>query len=114
MLIRVILVSSQWSARRLITPDLHCSSTYFSYFTLDQGYKVYYALSPAELPVSLWTVHQVDNPQLTTITNLMTNRTYTISVLAFTSIGDGPLSEPIQVKTQQGGVCAINIPNACT
>lgn len=67
-----------------------------------RGYKVYYTLSPAELPVSLWTVHQVDNSQLTTITNLMTNRTYTISVLAFTSVGDGPLSEPIQVKTQQG------------
>ena len=40
---------------------------------------------------------------LTTISNLLTNRTYTISVLAHTQIGDGPLSEAIKVKTQQGG-----------
>lgn len=56
-----------------------------------------------DLPISLWTLHQVDNSQLTTISNLLTNRTYTISVLAYTSVGDGPLSEPIQVRTQQGG-----------
>ncbi len=57
-----------------------------------------------DLPISLWTLHQVDNSQLTTISNLLTNRTYTVSVLAYTSVGDGPLSEPIKVKTQQGGM----------
>ena len=57
-----------------------------------------------DLPITLWTLHQVDNSELTTISNLLTNRTYTISVLAYTSVGDGPLSEPIQVKTQQGGM----------
>ena len=68
-----------------------------------QGYKVYYTMSP-DLPITLWTLHQVDNSQLTTISNLLTNRTYTVSVLAFTAVGDGPLSEPIKVRTQQGGM----------
>jgi len=67
-----------------------------------QGYKVFYTLTP-DLPISLWTVHPVDNSQLTTVSNLLTNRTYTISVLASTDIGDGPLSDQIRVKTQQGG-----------
>ena len=67
-----------------------------------QGYKVYYTVN-ANLPMNIWTVHRVDNTQLTTISNLLTNRTYSISVVAFTSRGDGPFSEHIQVKTQQGG-----------
>lgn len=61
-----------------------------------------------DLPMSLWTVHPVDNSLLTTVTNMVTNRTYTIAVLALTNVGDGPLSEPIRVKTQQGGKRANN------
>jgi len=71
-----------------------------------QGYKVYYTLTP-ELPISLWTVHVVEGSRLTTIPNLLTNRTYTVQVLAYTSVGDGPLSQPTQVKLQQGGASAI-------
>jgi len=56
-----------------------------------------------ELRLSLWTVHFVEGSRLTTIPNLMTNRTYTLKVLAYTTVGDGPLSEPVQVKMQQGG-----------
>ena len=56
-----------------------------------------------EIPIILWTVHKVDNTHLTTITNLLTNRTYSVRMLAYTNIGDGPLSEPVQVKIQQGG-----------
>jgi len=67
-----------------------------------QGYKVYYTLTP-DLPTPLWTVHPVDNSQLTTVTNLLTNRTYTMKVLAFTDVGDGPLSDPLPVTTSQGG-----------
>ena len=67
-----------------------------------QGYKVYYTLSP-DLPINLWTLHNVDNSHLTTISNLLTNRTYSICVLAYTDIGEGPLSQHIQVVTQQGG-----------
>ncbi len=69
-----------------------------------QGYRVYYTLTP-EIPISLWTLHNEGDTQLTTISNLLTNRTYTISVLAYTAQGNGPLSENIQVKTQQGGMC---------
>ena len=67
-----------------------------------QGYKVYYTQTP-DMPINLWTVHPVDSSQLTTLTNLVTNKTYTICVLGYTSVGDGPLSEPIAVITQQGG-----------
>jgi len=64
-----------------------------------QGYKVYYTLTP-ELPVSLWTVHEVnDASQLTTISNLLHNRSYSLRLLAFTDIGDGPLSHVINVNT---------------
>lgn len=45
---------------------------------------------------------QVDNNQLTTISELTPHTVYTIRVQAFTSVGPGPLSGPVQVKTQQG------------
>ena len=67
-----------------------------------QGYKVYYTLSP-ELPVSLWTVHEVtDNNLLTTVTNLLEDRSYSLRVLAYTEVGDGPLSHVIHVNTSAG------------
>ena len=72
---------------------------------VSQGYKVYYSLNP-DLPLSRWFVLSVDNSQLTTISNLITNRTYAISVLAYTALGDGPMSwPPVLVKIQQGGSC---------
>ena len=68
-----------------------------------QGYKVYYSLNP-DLPLSRWFVLSVDNSQLTTVSNLITNRTYVISVLAYTASGDGPMSwPPVMVKIQRGG-----------
>ena len=67
-----------------------------------QGYKVYYTLTP-DLPVSLWTVHELsDNSLLTTITNLVQERTYSLRVLAYTEVGDGPLSHVISVNTSTG------------
>ena len=72
-----------------------------------QGYKVYYTLTP-ELPIPLWTVHVVEGSRLTTIANMMTNRTYTLRVLAYTAVGDGPLSDQIQVKMQQGGIIILS------
>ena len=63
---------------------------------------MYYTLTP-DLPTPLWTVHPVDNSQLTTVTNLLTNRTYTMKVLASTDVGDGPLTNPLSVTTSQGG-----------
>lgn len=44
----------------------------------------------------------VDNSELTTISDLTPLAIYTIRVQAFTSMGAGPMSNPIQVKTQQG------------
>lgn len=45
----------------------------------------------------------VDNNQLTTINELTPLSVYTIRVQAFTNVGPGPLSPPVQVKMQQGG-----------
>ncbi|KAK7792967.1 hypothetical protein R5R35_007615 [Gryllus longicercus] len=65
------------------------------------GYKVYYTTNPS-LPMASWESQMVDNNQLTTISDLVPHTIYTIRVQAFTSIGPGPLSLPVQVKTQQG------------
>uniref|UniRef100_A0A671X899 Receptor-type tyrosine-protein phosphatase F n=1 Tax=Sparus aurata TaxID=8175 RepID=A0A671X899_SPAAU len=66
-----------------------------------QGYRVYY--SPEhDAPLSTWQKHNTDNSQLTIISGLTTNITYSLRVLGFTSVGDGPSSEVLQVKTQQG------------
>lgn len=69
---------------------------------LIRGYRVYYTMEP-EHPVGNWQKHHVDDSLLTTVGSLLEDETYTVRVLAFTSVGDGPLSDPIQVKTQQGG-----------
>ncbi|XP_053157432.1 receptor-type tyrosine-protein phosphatase S isoform X11 [Hemicordylus capensis] len=66
-----------------------------------RGYRVYYTME-ADQPVSNWQKHNVDDSLLTTVSSLLEEKTYTVRVLAFTSVGDGPLSDPIQVKTQQG------------
>ncbi|XP_077331835.1 receptor-type tyrosine-protein phosphatase S isoform X18 [Lithobates pipiens] len=66
-----------------------------------RGYRVYYTMEPDQ-SVSSWLKYNVDDNLLTTIGNLLEHETYTVRVLAFTSVGDGPLSDPIQVKTQQG------------
>ncbi|XP_053228588.1 receptor-type tyrosine-protein phosphatase S isoform X1 [Podarcis raffonei] len=66
-----------------------------------RGYRVYYTMEPDQ-PVSNWQKHNVDDSLLTTVSSLLEMETYTVRVLAFTSVGDGPLSDPIQVKTKQG------------
>lgn len=44
----------------------------------------------------------VDNSELTTISELTPHAIYTVRVQAFTAMGAGPMSTPVQVKTQQG------------
>ncbi|XP_048415532.1 receptor-type tyrosine-protein phosphatase delta-like [Stegostoma tigrinum] len=66
-----------------------------------RGYRVYYTMEPQQ-PVSNWQKHNLDDSLLTTVANLIPQTTYSVKVLAFTSVGDGPLSPEIQVKTQQG------------
>ncbi|KAI4873275.1 hypothetical protein NFI96_003083 [Prochilodus magdalenae] len=66
-----------------------------------KGYRVYYTMDPSQ-PMSSWQIHNVQDSMITTIQNLVTSETYTIRVLAFTSVGDGPFSDPIHVKVLQG------------
>ncbi|XP_066151280.1 tyrosine-protein phosphatase Lar isoform X3 [Euwallacea fornicatus] len=65
------------------------------------GYKVYYTTN-SQLPMAQWDSQVVDNNQLTTISELTPHTIYTIRVQAMTSVGPGPLSPPVHVKTQQG------------
>ncbi|XP_035508671.1 protein tyrosine phosphatase receptor type Fa [Morone saxatilis] len=66
-----------------------------------RGYRVYYS-SEHETPLSAWQKHNTDDSQLTTISGLTTDITYSLRVLGFTSVGDGPPSDVLQIKTQQG------------
>ncbi|XP_072560283.1 receptor-type tyrosine-protein phosphatase S-like isoform X20 [Paramormyrops kingsleyae] len=66
-----------------------------------KGYRVYYTMDPS-LPMSQWHIHNVQQSFMTTVQSLTQSETYTIRVLAFTSVGDGPFSEPIHVKVLQG------------
>ncbi|TGZ48005.1 Tyrosine-protein phosphatase Lar [Temnothorax longispinosus] len=66
-----------------------------------QGYKVYYT-TDSNQPMASWQYQMVDNSQLTTISELTPHTIYTIRVQALTSVGPGPLSLPVQIKTQQG------------
>lgn len=65
------------------------------------SYKVYYTTEPLK-PINEWKSQIVDNNRLTTLSDLIPMVTYTIRVQAHTSIGPGPLSQPLQVKTWLG------------
>ncbi|XP_063058094.1 receptor-type tyrosine-protein phosphatase S isoform X2 [Engraulis encrasicolus] len=66
-----------------------------------KGYRVYYTMDDS-LALSNWQIHNVQDSVLTTIPSLTSGETYSIRVLAFTSVGDGPPSDPIQVKMVLG------------
>ncbi|CAL8346458.1 unnamed protein product [Merluccius merluccius] len=66
-----------------------------------RGYRVYYS-ADMTAPLSAWQKHNTDDSRLTTISGLTTDITYSLRVLGFTSVGDGPPSDVLQVKTQQG------------
>ncbi|XP_043991411.1 receptor-type tyrosine-protein phosphatase F-like isoform X10 [Gambusia affinis] len=66
-----------------------------------RGYRVYYS-SDMTAPLSAWQKHNTDDSSLTTISGLTPDITYSLRVLGFTSVGDGPPSDILQVKTQQG------------
>ena len=66
-----------------------------------QGYRVLY--SDAD---GLEKKKTVDVPtRETSLIGLNKSTTYTIKVLAFTSVGDGPASSGISVTTPEGGKC---------
>ncbi|XP_021175669.2 receptor-type tyrosine-protein phosphatase F isoform X11 [Fundulus heteroclitus] len=66
-----------------------------------RGYRVYYSSNMMD-PLSAWQKHNTDDSSLTTISGLTPDITYSLRVLGFTSVGDGPPSDILQVKTQQG------------
>ncbi|XP_061776868.1 receptor-type tyrosine-protein phosphatase F-like isoform X15 [Nerophis ophidion] len=66
-----------------------------------RGFRVYYS-SDHGAPLSAWQKHNTDDSSLTTISGLTPDITYSLRVLGFTSVGDGPPSDILQVKTQQG------------
>ncbi|XP_057713547.1 receptor-type tyrosine-protein phosphatase F-like isoform X12 [Corythoichthys intestinalis] len=66
-----------------------------------RGFRIYYS-SDHTAPLSAWHKHNTDDSRLTTISGLTPDITYSLRVLGFTSVGDGPPSEVLQVKTQQG------------
>lgn len=67
-----------------------------------QGYRVYYSSEPDD-PLTSWQIHNTDDSQFTTISGLTADITYSLRVLAFTSVGDGPPSDALQIRTRQGG-----------
>ncbi|XP_076293559.1 tyrosine-protein phosphatase Lar isoform X3 [Lasioglossum baleicum] len=65
------------------------------------GYKVYYT-TDSDQQMASWAYQMVDSNQLTTVADLKPHIIYTFRVQALTSVGPGPLSSPVQIKTQQG------------
>ncbi|KAG7272778.1 hypothetical protein CRUP_036838 [Coryphaenoides rupestris] len=65
------------------------------------GYRVYYT-SDSALPVNQWEKQMVRSANFITIQSLTPNKTYYIRVLAFTSVGDGPLSQDLQIIAKTG------------
>ncbi|XP_061572425.1 receptor-type tyrosine-protein phosphatase delta-like isoform X11 [Cololabis saira] len=65
------------------------------------GYRVYYT-SDSTLPVNQWEKQMVRGTSFITIQDLTPNKTYYIRVLAFTSVGDGPLSQDLQIIAKTG------------
>lgn len=53
--------------------------------------------------VAQWEKQMVRSVNFITIQGLTPNKTYYIRVLAFTSVGDGPLSQDLQIIAKTGG-----------
>ncbi|XP_034529847.1 receptor-type tyrosine-protein phosphatase F-like [Notolabrus celidotus] len=108
------IVNTRTSEQAPSSPPLHVQARMLSSSTMlvqweppeepngqIHGYRVYYS-SEHGAPLSAWQEHNTDNSQLTTISGLTTNITYSLRMLGFTSVGDGPLSDVLQIKAQQG------------
>ncbi|XP_017165919.1 receptor-type tyrosine-protein phosphatase delta isoform X22 [Poecilia reticulata] len=65
------------------------------------GYRVYYTMDYSQ-HVNLWEKQIVRGSNFVTIQGLIPNKTYYIKVLAFTSVGDGPLSPELQIIAKTG------------
>ncbi|XP_069561225.1 receptor-type tyrosine-protein phosphatase delta-like isoform X18 [Brachyistius frenatus] len=65
------------------------------------GYRVYYTMDSTQ-HVNLWEKQIVRGANFVTIQGLIPNKTYYIKVLAYTSVGDGPLSPDLQIIAKTG------------
>uniref|UniRef100_A0A8C2BCI8 protein-tyrosine-phosphatase n=1 Tax=Cyprinus carpio TaxID=7962 RepID=A0A8C2BCI8_CYPCA len=65
------------------------------------GYRVYYT-SDSSLSVSQWEKEMVRGANFLNIRDLTPNKTYYIRVLAFTAVGDGPLSSDLHIIAKTG------------
>ncbi|XP_061768712.1 receptor-type tyrosine-protein phosphatase delta isoform X37 [Nerophis ophidion] len=65
------------------------------------GYRIYYTLDSVQ-HVNLWEKQIVRGANFVTIQGLIPNKTYYIKVLAYTSVGDGPLSPDLQIIAKTG------------
>nr|XP_040038576.1 receptor-type tyrosine-protein phosphatase delta-like isoform X35 [Gasterosteus aculeatus aculeatus] len=65
------------------------------------GYRVYYTMDSAQ-HVNFWEKQIVRGSNFVTIQGLIPNKTYYIKVLAYTSVGDGPLSADLQIIAKTG------------
>nr|XP_029135831.1 receptor-type tyrosine-protein phosphatase delta isoform X13 [Labrus bergylta] len=65
------------------------------------GYRVYYTMDSTQ-HVNLWEKQIVRGSNFVTIQGLIPNKTYYIKVLAYTSVGDGPLSADLQIIAKTG------------
>lgn len=66
------------------------------------GYRVYYTMDPSQHP-NHWEKQIVRGSNIATIQGLIPNKTYYIKILAYTSVGDGPLSPDLQIIAKTGG-----------
>nr|XP_012775422.2 receptor-type tyrosine-protein phosphatase delta isoform X23 [Maylandia zebra] len=65
------------------------------------GYRVYYTMDPSQHP-NHWEKQIVRGSNIATIQGLIPNKTYYIKILAYTSVGDGPLSPDLQIIAKTG------------
>ncbi|XP_063326142.1 receptor-type tyrosine-protein phosphatase delta-like isoform X19 [Pelmatolapia mariae] len=65
------------------------------------GYRVYYTMDPSQHP-NHWEKQIVRGSNIATIQGLIPNKTYYIKILAYTSVGDGPLSADLQIIAKTG------------
>uniref|UniRef100_A0A8C6V351 Receptor-type tyrosine-protein phosphatase S n=1 Tax=Neogobius melanostomus TaxID=47308 RepID=A0A8C6V351_9GOBI len=65
------------------------------------GYRVYYTMDSTQ-HVNVWEKQIVRGSNFVTIQGLIPNKTYYIKVLAYTSVGDGPLSPDLQIIAKTG------------
>uniref|UniRef100_A0A4W5R3D7 protein-tyrosine-phosphatase n=1 Tax=Hucho hucho TaxID=62062 RepID=A0A4W5R3D7_9TELE len=70
------------------------------------GYRVYYTMDSAQ-QVNTWEKQIVRGSNFLTIQGLIPNKTYYIKVLAYTSVGDGPLSADLQIIAKTGGKICV-------